>query len=487
MNQDLDDLRAARDLLRGTYGQWDDTRDWIPRVLASARKIAMMTGLTGISSQLSDVGALALKEGMTRTFGTALAVLNGGLDLAKVGLKEAQLYGTALDMMNGGRVVAMGDLAADIGGRHTMTERVIDKATQASFFLNMMNQWNTFIKGWASLVVMHRVADDVDVIAREALAQSHALQHRLPYTGQFEPEALARLARSGIDPDMAVAISNQLAGHQTIRNGLRLPNTETWAHLDARTAYRRAVAEDVDNAIVSGDKIGRSLYLSRPLGQTIGMFQGYGQAVVQKLMIPALQQKDSRVIAGVALMVGAGIVSDSLRRAAIGDKRPYAPSEVLMRGIDRSGVFGWFGQLYNAASGMFDNRYGPGFAGAPHQPAPNLPAGLVPSPDGLVRALGPVAGRARDLVDLTYRTATMGWGRETARDARRLLPLNNVTHLHFAFTQLERMMAGAGHSEPAVQYDTRPRAQRNPYGNAAAAAAAALQPAAPETVAGGLI
>jgi hypothetical protein len=567
MLADLDDLKATRDLLRGTYGQWDDSMDWVPRVLASARKIAMMTGLTGVGSQLSDVGALVLKEGMARTFGTAISALKTDMGTLKMAMHEAQLAGTALDMMNSGRVMAMHDLAPDISGRHTMVERVITKATEASFYVNMMNPWSTFMKGWASLVVGSRIADDVEKVAFQAVRNDVVKLHAplearlralnfmqdarsigyvptaadraawvaeeqqirqtiatLPRMTRAErmatgiamhehlvanptaipngttrtfstagdiadakrvlaaaaaghEQAMSTLARAGIDPEMAREIAVQLNTHQTVRDTLRLPNTERWSHAEARTAYRRAMAEDVENSIVSADKVGRSLWLSGPIGQTIGMFHAYGQAVIQKLLIPAFQEKDSRLIAGLGLMVGAGIVSDQLRRWATGNNQPSTPSEALWRGIDRSGALGWFGNIFNAASSMFDNRFGPGFAGAPHEPGPLMPAAMGLSPDGMIRALGPVASRSRDLVDLTFRTATMDWGAASARDARRLLPLNNVTHLHFAFTQLEHLLAGTNRMEPAVQHDTRPR-RTQPYDPVTAAATfmAARQP-----------
>jgi len=547
MTQELDDLRAVRDLLRGTYGQWDQSRDWIPRALASARKIAMMSGLTGVVSQISDVGALVMKEGFVRTFGTAFDALHAGMGTIKMSNAETRLAGGTLDMMDASRVMGMADLAADISGRHTMFERVLDKATRASFFLNGMNPWTAFAKGWAGMVIASRIADDVEAVAFQAIrqdvvrlhvpsqarltelhhlidaralggyvptaaetaawsaeraqlqmqlatlpaltrAERHALriaelEHLLANptvisgtrtkifahadelrqarrelsaaAAAADKQATARLARAGIDPDMAREISVQLRRHGSSRDSVQLPNTERWSSADAREAFRRALAEDVDNAIVSADPASRSLWLSKPIGQTIGMFQAYGQAVVQKLLVPALQEKDSRLLSGAALMIGAGVISDQLRRQLTGNTQPQSASEALLRGIDRSGVTGWFGQLFQAASGMFDNRYGPAFVGAPQMPPLGLPVGMAMSPDGLIRALGPVAGQARNLVDLTFRTATMDWGPQTARDARRLLPLNNVTHTYFAFDALERLLAGSGHSEPAVQNEAR--------------------------------
>ena len=528
MHAELDDLRAVRDVLRGTYGQWDVSRDWIPRTLASARKIAMMSGLTGVVSQLSDVGALVLKEGFTRTFGTAYDLLRAGMQDIKMSAHELHLSGTGLDMRLASRAMAMGDLSTDIAGRHNLFERVLDKATQASFYVNGMNPWSAFMKGWAGAVIGSRILEDVEKVGSAAVRMplvkqrgalmaeseelrvkidgrslgrratpqeitawrarrtaigteidqlgqvSHAeslhstrIEHELlgdPDKARFiqreidalhDPQAIARLARSGIDPEVAALINIQERLHGNSRDTMRMPNTERWSNAAARDAFRRAMAEDVDNAIVSADGPSRSLYLSRPMGQTLGMFHAYGQAVMQKLLIPALQEKDSRLLAGIALMIGGGYLSDQLRRWATGDNRQLSAGETLNRAIDRSGVTGWFGQLFNAGYGMFDTRHGPAFAGEATAPPGGMSLGMAMSSDGMIRALGPVASRTRDLADLTFRTATMGWGKETARDARRLLPLNNVTHTHFAFDALERMLAGAGRSEPPVQAETR--------------------------------
>jgi hypothetical protein len=54
----------------------------------------------------------------------------------------------------------------------------------------------------------------------------------------------------------------------------------------------------------------------------------------------------------------------------------------------------------------------------------------------------------------------MNWGPETARDARRLLPFNQVTHTYFAYDMLEKLLAGQGRSEPVVQAEAQ-RAHRS--------------------------
>jgi hypothetical protein len=438
MTQDLDDIKATRDLLRGTYGQWDESMDWVPRTLAAARKVAAMSSLTGVVSQLSDVGALVLKEGFTRTFGAAVAGLSAGMSTVKMGLKEAQLAGTALDMMNASRVVSMLDLSSDVAGRHNMFERILDRATQTAMYANLMNPWSTFMKGWASLVVNSRIADDIAEVA-----------------GGGGGQAMARLARAGIGQDMAEEIARQLQAHATKPKGMTLPNTQMWTHAEARDAYRRALAEDIENAVVSGDATSRSLYLSRPIGQTIGMFHGYGQAVLAKLVIPALQVGDTRLLSGAALMIGAGMISDQLRRTATGQTQELGYGDHLMRGIDRSGITGWFGQLYSAASGLQDVRFGPAFAGEAHTPGPSTPQHVANSAganvDGLIRLFGPAASSTANLVRLGFDTATLNWDASTARDARRLLPLNNVTHFYSAFDTLERLTAGAGREPPHNQ------------------------------------
>ena len=524
MNSEIEDIKAVRDILRGTYGQWDDSMAVVPRVLAAARKVAMMNSLTGVVSQLSDVGALALKEGFTRTFGTAFAGLRAGLDTIKLAGEEARRAGTALEMMNSSRAMALFDLAPDISGRHSVFERALDRAAQVTFHLNLMNPWSQFAKNWASLVVGDRIAADVATVAagvpRAGIAKQlgehladqerifqqiggrqsptgaptgQALQSLLNRQQQLaaaidalgpvsaherllarlerarqlgEPTAAieqqirageaaaagdvgtaarTRLARAGISEDQAVAIAAQMEHHGRKAEGVTVANTRDWTDAKATAAFRRALAEDIENAIISADGPGRSLWLSRPLGQTIGMFHAYGQAAITKLLVPALQEKDARLLSGVALMVGAGAISDWLRRQMTGQHQELSTGEQLWRAIDRSGVTGWFGQLFQAASGLTDSRHGPAFAGA-ETPAPSmLPIGL--SANGVVRALGPVGQNAHDLIDAGFRAGTMDWGPRTARDMLRLLPLQKVTHMHFAFSELERSLGAIGRNE----------------------------------------
>lgn len=625
MGENVEDIRALRDLSRGTYGQSTDPMGWGPRTARVAKQVANMTLLTGMSAALVDLGAINMREGMERTFGVGLKAFMGGFQALKIAGKEAQLAGTALDMVLSSRVLAMSDLS-DIAGRYSMFERMIDNASTAAFIVNGINPWTAGIKQFAAAVIQSRMLDDMLKISaddaasftaaaqatRESLreAQSgvafsgvvyrgaggggrarwtgggaHAfgdgaasfyattedaarqfgervtvseinLQRpwvlrsdddalalfraaglpdppetyltepwlrwrteagrgsplsemspaamrerqreafsraqewlqaqgydgvivdlggaqsaagrtsrlrerssihrrfgndqiiafnseattqigRLFGNGQVDPLGMRRLAQSGIDPAMARRIADQAEAHGRRDGQLWLPNTTEWTDAGAVGAFRRALAESVDQTIVTPNKGEAAGWLSTELGSLVGQYIAFAQATLNRLVIPALQERDVRALYGALDMVLMGMLVDELRRDAKGIEREPSIGERIYRGIQRSGLAGYWGNMDQAVMSLTDNRFGVGaMMGVPEVHANRGAFGK------LADLAGPAASQGARAIGVGYDLVTGNAGAKTWTEASKLLPLANVTHIQWGMRQVEKAMKG---------------------------------------------
>lgn len=96
---DMEDLIALRDLLRGTFGQPEDPTRVFSRVLHSGKIWTAATLLGGpIMSAVPDVAMPILHEGMRNVFNVGLSMLNTKARKAiwKASRKDSQLMGEVL-------------------------------------------------------------------------------------------------------------------------------------------------------------------------------------------------------------------------------------------------------------------------------------------------------------------------------------------------------------------------------------------------------
>lgn len=443
--QAIEDLTVLRDRMRGTYGLPDNPDSWTNRGMRMARGFNAMTMLTGALAAVPDVARIAMHSGMKNMFGTMFEALADNMKLAKLGKYETNLTGEALDDYLSLRAALFADLADSISVRHPM-EKAMGEATQMFFNVSLMNQWNVAVKTMAGLVAGSRMIDDIAVLAKGK--------------GRDLERARTRLARSGIGLTDAKLINAELSKHMLKgRKYVKIARTQLWENTKVAELFRAALGKEVNTIIVTpglGDlpnTIGGGLknmfpqnvrnsarefsdsienptlkkgadaiegiFVSPELSRLIFQFKSFGIAATQRILIPGLQHTDKSVLTGAVMLIGLGVLVDQLRRNQNDINIPQSGGDILMRGIERSGILGYFSDVGRA----IENFSHP-----------------ISRPGRFFEQLGgPFVHQIRDASDVLYDYSGLGnINKTTNRHARDLMYLSNVAHFDWLMDGAER-------------------------------------------------
>ena len=435
---DLNDIRALRDLVRGTYGLPANPSSGLSTAIRTLKSINALTMLTGAMSALPDAGRIVMAEGLMRTMGAVFQEFRGSFkSLRKLAKRDAQLSGEALEMILGTRAAMLADISDGIG-LMGQAERGVDSLTNFTFsYVNLLNPWTDFMKSWTSLVSGTRMLDDINVLAELSgmmtpSATGKGLMEaggaiglgKKANVGDAKParalsrEQIARLAKAGIDEEAAIAIAEQFRIHGITEGKLKVANLEAWTDPVARQKYQDALAREISSTIVTPGLGDPPLWMNTEFGGVIAQFKKFTASSADRVFVSGLQERRKATIVGMAAMVGIGMLVEYIRRVQTG-RADEEMSEVdwIYAGIDRSGVTGWFGDVVNAAETMVD---------------PTSSRGAV-----MGTLFGPTGSQVANVTDLFY---ALGDGQEdtpTSRNMRRLLPWQNVFWLDSAFDLLE--------------------------------------------------
>jgi hypothetical protein len=318
---------------------------------------------------------------------------------------------------------------------------------------------------WKEFVINHEMAHaDYPKLLEEAdfpeayenrmnrVAANRMLMKRYNRTRDLSKFGREKLARAGIDGVLADRIARQFEqygsfaqrgenslgkplGTASNKGGEMLnPNTAEWTDWQAQEAYRLALGADIDRAIVTPGAGDRPLWMSTELGSVIGQYKAFSVAAAQRVLIPALQQKDSEIMMGLVSMVALGVVVDQLSRSQYdyGDNPTLA--DRLVSGIDRSGVLGYFSDINRMVETLSDNRLGLnsvlGIA-PPHGSSGRQKVGTL---------LGPTASTFSDFSTVLTDSLSNDVDQATAGALRRIVPANNV---FYAMPLFDAIAAGA--------------------------------------------
>ena len=122
------------------------------------------------------------------------------------------------------------------------------------------------------------------------------------------------MAQLGIDESMLSRIGYEFAQHGET-DGLRRARLDLWKDKEARTTLAAALLKSADTVVLTKGVGDTPLLMSHELVRTLLQFKSFGQAAVNRLVIPTAQglaRGDVATLNGLLLMLGLG----TLRYAA---------------------------------------------------------------------------------------------------------------------------------------------------------------------------
>ncbi|MBC3213400.1 hypothetical protein [Serratia fonticola] len=313
MQRDETDIMAMRDRLLGTYKMPDNPSATFVRAGNVLRNMNYLTKLGGMTvSAVPDLARAVMVNGFAKTF-SAYGKWLARSPAWKANKQEMRKMGTALDIVLSDRSRAIADIADGFSQRSAL-ESGLDYATGKFGNLTLMNQWNSFHKSLNGM-------NTADLILSATKSN-------------------ARLAKLGIDDNMAARIQQQFNKHGKTVDGLRIGNSSAWDDPAVRAAFESAVVKDVNNTIVTPGIGDTPLWSSSQMGKLVFQFKSFIFGSYNRATAGGIQAGDAQFYYGLAMQLMLGAMTYAIKNTIAGRDVDYAPEKLVLEGVDRSGVLG---------------------------------------------------------------------------------------------------------------------------------------------------
>lgn len=448
------DLEFMKDrVLRRVVTEPDRLDNRAASFLKDMTHLALLGG-AGLST-IADAGKIVVANGVGAVARKSFLLLDDTLGAYNLGVQEAKKAGGASDVsMNlvSARVAEAGMDPIYMSG----AERALRGGVNKFFLFNGLAVMSYAMRGFEGAVRADRILGDA-----LALAKNGATGQQVEFLAQY-----------GINKATARKIAAEFDGGriQKTADGMFLANTDAWENASARRAFRAALSTGIDNTILvasAADKpaifdgvlhFRKNAVLDRLAGRygwkdvgehwrvhsgIIGLpfvYWSFATAATNKILASAIERPSSRVMGGLAVMMGLGYMSGQIKDSFSGSGAwgKMTPAEKMVRVVDQSGVMGVVPDLTFLMQGAL-------IAGAGVNPLPVGPRyGIEPTPGSVaLDFLGAPASVAGSLIGGGIGLAT---GREGAgREFIRGLPGQN----HPLFRQVYDYAREAGDAPPS--------------------------------------
>lgn len=390
---DIRDITAMRDRLAGTYGMPDDPSSFFVRSGAFLRSANFVTKLGGMTvSAIPDLARGVMVNGFSNTMRGYSSLITRS-PAFKASRAEQLKMAVGLETILHTRARTMGDLV-DSSARTTAVEAGMERVTDAFGKLTMMGHF-----------------DDINKSVNGMITSDGIL------SGAF---AGRRLAKLGINDNMAARIRSEFEKHGEVIDGWHIGNFEKWDDQHVAGVFQSAVLKDVNNTVITPGIGDTPLWASTPLGKTIFQFKSFATASYNRATLGGLQEGTGQFYYGTAFQIALGALTYALKQAANGKEVDWTPQKLVIEGIDRSGILGPLMEYNNMAEKATGGMIGLGALLGTGTQSRYASRGFIGS------ALGPTFGLLDTITDVTAGVLNGDAGDRVLHNVRTLLPGNNL-------------------------------------------------------------
>lgn len=418
-DENLRDLLAMRDRMRGVYGVPADPRSGWIQGARTVRTLSYMGFLGGMTiSAIPDVANVIGRAGISAAFGGSFTAITDPKRLA-LAAKDMAEIGAAADWHLNSRSIAMGDMFDPYGGG-TRLEKGLAKGAAVFSQATGMVAWNV---GWKS-VGGAMVASKMSKAAERMAA------------GTASKNDMAALAANGIDRLWAERISNQIAQHGDKQGTLWLPRGQNWDDREAFDVFRQAMNREFDVMIVTpGQDL--PLSFSKETGKFFLQFKSFAFSAHHRILLAGIQRADADVLAQVVGAMALGGLVSNIKAFQAGDE-PKEGAAFWEDALDRSGLGGWLMEPYALAGALTNGMTTISGEEVSRYKSRSAAQGM----------LGPGVDMA---VGMFEGAAAYGAGDASYRDVRKLMrpiPGNNLVWMTGLTRQIEDAVVAATGAKP---------------------------------------
>ncbi|HHE7967404.1 TPA: hypothetical protein ACPFO4_003806 [Serratia marcescens] len=392
-DNDIRDITALRDRLVGTYGMPDDPSSFFVRAGAFLRSANFVTKLGGMTvSAIPDLARGVMVNGFSNSMRGYSALISRS-PAFKASRAEMQKMAVGLETILHTRARTMGDLV-DSSSRTTAVEAGMERVTDVFGKLTLMGHF-----------------DDVNKSVNGMITSDSILSGAA---------AAKKLAKLGINPNMAGRIRSEFQKHGEVIDGWHIGNFEKWDDQHVAGVFQSAVLKDVNNTVITPGIGDTPLWASTPLGKTVFQFKSFATASYNRATLGGLQEGTAQFYYGTAFQIGLGALTYALKQAANGKDIDTSPQKLVLEGLDRSGILGPLMEYNNMAEKASGGMVGLGAIFGTGTQSRYASRGFIGS------ALGPTFGLLDTLTDVTSGVLNGDAGDRVIHNARTLLPGNNL-------------------------------------------------------------
>ncbi|RDT35811.1 hypothetical protein [Citrobacter freundii] len=390
---DIRDITALRDRLAGTYRMPDDPSSFFVRAGAFLRSANFVTKLGGMTvSAIPDLARGVMVNGFSNTMRGYSSLITRS-PAFKASRAEQLKMAVGLETILHTRARTMGDLV-DSSARTTAVEAGMERVTDAFGKLTMMGHFDDMNKSVNGMITSDGIL-----------------------SGAF---AGRRLAKLGINDNMAARIRSEFEKHGEVIDGWHIGNFEKWDDQHVAGVFQSAVLKDVNNTVITPGIGDTPLWASTPLGKTIFQFKSFATASYNRATLGGLQEGTGQFYYGTAFQIALGALTYALKQAANGKEVDWTPQKLVIEGIDRSGILGPLMEYNNMAEKATGGMIGLGALLGTGTQSRYASRGFIGS------ALGPTFGLLDTITDVTAGVLNGDAGDRVMHNVRTLLPGNNL-------------------------------------------------------------
>ncbi|TPM25715.1 hypothetical protein [Mesorhizobium sp. B2-3-4] len=318
---DVEDLAAVRDLLRGQYNVGGANTNFA-RVLRVVQAFNYVRSLGGVLvASATDAARPAMVHGFSRYVSEGVAPLFTNLKAIKLAVEDARTVGAVTENVLQSRLASMAELA-DPYSHNSPFERFIDNMSNTFSKLTLLPFWNDMHKSIGSVLTQNRVLKNVT----QDYANLAAAERR--YMGFV-----------GINPDMAERIAKQFDQFGSIEGNVHVPGIDHWTDIGARRAFAAAINKDVDTIIVTKSVADVPLFTHTPAGRALIQFRSFAIASNQRVLMRGLQEGPRSFIQGTLAMMTLGMAAYYFKNYESNREATNNVGTLVAEGLDRAGVF----------------------------------------------------------------------------------------------------------------------------------------------------
>ena len=347
------DFTSYVDFFRGITK--DDYNDLLTKSSLLMRNYQYLTKMgSAVVSQLGDTATVVLNYGFKsflKNFPNLLATLPSKkfqLEGLKLNEEEMKLAGFCMELTLNNMMGGVSNTFTRNGDAffsNNPLKNVIDEGVKFMNKVNFMSKADDSIKNWTGLIIQEQ--------AIRAIKNFENLKN-----GSRD---LINLNKNGIGKNNYKIIKEQLDKHSYTKKGfgtnIYIPNTQSWDNKEAVNLYRTFLNNSVNSVTLNPKIQDMPIWGNKEFGKLILQFKGFTLSSINKILIPALQKKDTDVLAFLITSFAMANIIMYAKNTIKGKKNPEKTNQIVKETLKQTSFAPLFFDINQVTSSLGIDLY----------------------------------------------------------------------------------------------------------------------------------